>query len=230
MRLMFGKKKEEEWEYIEQYFQKDNYGQVADDEYWQRENIKTDDLIEIFKPYLLDGEQILCVIGGGKGKTKNFFESGKNQRKFIIYRCITIIALIFIFSLFFLVLFSDNNALFFKLLKIFMFGVPAAAFITSIVFVIKGACSGVKGLNYAITDKRIISDGFGELTYLSLGDITSTSASVSSGSKGKLTVRANKYKGQTVLYILVIPDVNEPYRVKNILDKAIADYKKNRVL
>ncbi len=127
-------------------------------------------------------------------------------------------------------LFGDNNALFFKLLKIVMVGVPAAAFITSIVFIIKGACSGVKGLNYAITDKRIISDGFGELTYLSLGDITSTSASVSSGSKGKLTVRANKYKGQTVLYILVIPNVNEPYRVKNILDKAIADYKKNRVL
>lgn len=151
---MFGKKKEEEWEYIgtENYFQKDNYGKVTDEEYWHKEHTSTDYLTELFKPYLMPDEEILCVIGGGKGKTKDFLESGKNQRKFIIYRCITIIALIFILSLFFVVLFGDDNALFFKLLTIVMFGVPAAAFITAIVFVIMGACSGVKGLNYVITD------------------------------------------------------------------------------
>ena len=99
-----------------------------------------------------------------------------------------------------------------------------------IALIIWGASSGVKGVNYAITDKRIISDGYGQINTLSLKDITSTSASVTSGIKGKLTIVANRCEGKSMTYILVIPNINNPYHVKDIIDQAIEEYKANSLL
>ncbi|SFW51263.1 hypothetical protein [Ruminococcus flavefaciens] len=228
---MFGKKKEEDWEYIsaEDYFDENEYGRIMTEEEKREKAIKantdTEYLKNLFRPNLMFDEQLLCVIGGGKGKTEDPLESGKNQRKLIKNNYITIAIVIFIFALTLYVIFCNASSLIVEILLLLMFGFPAAVVIGVIVTVIESLNSDVNGVNYAITDKRIISDGYGQVKTLSLGDITSTSASITSGSKGKITVKANRYEGRSMLFILVISNVNEPFRVKHILDNAIENYK-----
>ena len=219
---MFGKKKEEEWEYIEQYFQKDNYGQVADEEYWHREHTSTEYLTEIFKPYLMEGEQILCVIGGGKGKTNDFFESGKNQRKLKSIKIAVAAFFIVSLAVFLISFFIDSISGLFMLLffALFTVGIPCAMIGGITALIIWAVTAGNKGVNYAITDRRIIYQGYGQMKVISFAHITSTKANAKS-----LTLRLSMYEGVKTNMIYVIPNVGDPLRVKYILDQAIEKYK-----
>ena len=220
--MMFGKKKDEEWEYIEQYFQKDNYGQVADEEYWEREHKSTAYLMELFRPYLKRDEQVLCVIGGGKGKTNDIFESGKNQRKIKGVKIAGAAFFIVSLAVFFISFFIDSISGLFMLLFILLFtvGIPCAMIGGITALIIWAVTVGNKGFNYAITDRRIISHGYGEMKVISFDHIKSTSANAKS-----ITLRLSMYEGVKTNMIYVLPNVGDPLRVKYILDQAIEKYK-----
>jgi hypothetical protein len=229
---MFGKKKEEEWEFIgtENYFQKDNYGKVADEEYWHKEHTSTDYITEMFKPHLKKNEQILCVVGSGKGDIDDPFKSGKAiKAKYKANKFKITILIIYIVGIILCVLLSQT--VFVDYIETFVFLIVFGSISFLIALFLAEVCTRssntVKHVNYAITDQRILSIRYKELWQLSLKAVTDTFIYLNSDNTGKLVINACRDLGRPTSYTYSIPNVNEPYRVKAILDDAVAKYKSN---
>ena len=228
MRRVFGKKKEEDWEYVEQYFQKDNYGQVADKEYWHKEHSSTDYLEELFRPHLKRDEQILCVIGSGQGDLGNPLESPKAMKlKYKSYKAKIAILVLFIIGIILCTIFARPDIIggfvttFFSVL---ICSFPLLILALIIVGITLGS-KGNKEANYAITDQRLLKVQYKELKQLSLKTVTDTFVQMNSDNTGKLIIKACRDLGSPTNYTYTIPKVNDPYRVKAILDEAVQKHK-----
>ena len=227
---MFGKKKEEEWEYIEQYFQKDNYGQIADEESMHRERSANDFLEEMFRPHLKRNEKILCVIGSGCGDKDDPLESPKILKlKYEAYKTKIAVLILFIIGIILCVALAKPDIIagfvgtFFSML-ICSFPLLILALI---IFGITLGSKGNKEANYAITDQRLLKVQYKELKQLSLKTVTDTFVQMNSDNTGKLIIKACRDLGKPTNYTYSIPRVNDPYRVKAILDEAVKNYKIN---
>ena len=229
VRQMFGKKKEEEWEYIsaEDYFDENEYGRILTEEKKQeiiKETTSTDFLEELFRPFLLKNEQILCVIGGGKDDPVTPFEDSKYEkvveRLSILKRILDIAFLIGV-----VILFISGNIILIALVILLVILSGILKFIVPVI----GSTAALAGavdtapqeMNYAVTDRRVLIYGYQILKQIDLRDIFDVKATVVSGDTGKVTVKAGKVDGQSVLAIFTFPKVKEPFRVKYIIDKAI---------
>ena len=76
------------------------------------------------------------------------------------------------------------------------------------------------GLNYCLTDRRLISFGVNYWQEIPLEDVVRTIA-VEKNNKGKLIVKAIIDENTKKCADYVFPDVEDPCRVKEKLDQAI---------
>ncbi|MBQ6035523.1 MAG: hypothetical protein IJL33_08490 [Ruminococcus sp.] len=226
---MFGKKKEEDWEYIsaENYFDENENSRILTEEEKQeiiKETTSTDFLEELFRPFLLKNEQILCVIGGGKGDPVTPFEDPKYEKVgeglSILKRIVKIAPFIGA-----VILLISGNIILIALgfLLIILSGilnviVPVIGATATLAW---GIDTAPQEMNYAVTDRRVLIYGYQILKQIDLRDIFDVKATVVSGDTGRVTVKAGKVDGQSVLAIFTFPKVKEPFRVKYIIDKAI---------
>ena len=225
---MFGKKNEkEDWEYIsaEDYFDENEYGRIMTEKDKKEKVIKnnsnTEFLEELFRPHLMRDEQLLCVIGSGKGDNESPFENEKSQKvgkKIAIVR--NVLVALFVIGVLLAIFGKKSGAV--GLLMALPYVLLSALFpiiaIVGIVALITWGIKGApKGMNYAVTNKRIISYGYKYFQSVRLVEITDVNASVKNNNTGKITVKARGIGGYTILFI---PSVNDPFRVKSIIEKA----------
>ena len=228
---MFGKKKDEEWEYIGDYYQnQSSYDGIDPKTAEFKAKTDTDYLNDLFKPFLKQDEQILCVIGGGKGDARNPLENEKAKKAGKKVKMISsVLSALFVLGSV-LLIFGKGKLAFTGLLAVLPFMlcssvIPIILLAAVIAIIIWALSSGNKGVNYAITDRRLISYGYGNYNEISLKDIVSTNAHVGRGTTGSITLKATRYNGAPAFMTMIIPKVNEPLRVKYILDNAIEKYK-----
>ena len=81
--------------------------------------------------------------------------------------------------------------------------------------------NGSKNISYAITDRRILQFGYSYFNDVRFENIQKTKAVIRSGNKGRIITN-----GMPMIYIML--GVEDPYRVKYILDDAIEKYKQDK--
>ena len=220
---MFGRKKDEGSEHFGDYYQEDNYGKADtgyDAEY------RNDDPKQIIQPFLAEGEDILWLMCNGDPVNQNSSESDKTKNavnKFskafkIIPYIIIISILVFIFGDEQIPILGPIVLKIAILVQVGYFIVFPAAVVIFIIWAIKKA---PKNMCHAITDRRIISYGYSQLQEILLNDVTSTKAHANSRNKGRVVIRANGSQRANTIVTLVIPGVEDPYMVKEILDQAV---------
>ncbi len=229
MRLMFGKKKEENWEYIgtEGYFQKENYGQVADDESRYKEYSSNDYILEMFKPYLKRNEKVVCVVGSGKGDKEDPLKSDKAMKvRYKAYILRIAILVLFIIGVILCAALARPDIIAGFTVSVLFCSMPLVV-IGFIIFLLIYSAKSRDEVNYAITDQRVLFIQYKNLQQFSLKTITDTIVYQNSDNTGKIVIKACRDLGMPTNYRYVIPKVNDPYRVKAIIDDAVAKYKSN---
>jgi uncharacterized protein YqhQ len=138
--------------------------------------------------------------------------------KIIIFVVALIGALLMIFGniVVFLIglLVVDLASLMQKVLVVFLI----AVIVTLLIWAVR---NGSKNMSYAITDRRILTYGYSQFNEIRFENIQKTKAVVSLENKGRIITN-----GLPLVYIM--PGVEDPYRVKYILDDAIEKYKSNQ--
>ena len=224
--MMFGKKKEEEYEYIGNVFDKDEYGKLIDEEDVPYENISDEYVEGLVTPCLSEDEEILCVINGGSKKLETS-DSIPALKKFLKGFGIAgaVVVAFFVVG----VLLATSGAVIGLLLCVpFVLFDVMLPFVIVTVIVIVFKCNRIsKGLHYAVTNKRIIGYGYQFMKSVSLGDIRYTKAKVKKEKNniGKITVSAVVYEEVKTYWVFTIPRVKDPLRVKYMIDQAIERYK-----
>lgn len=220
---MFGKKKEEEWEYIG-----DNYHLNDDGEVEQKNNAEanTDELKELFRPYLDEDEQILWVMGNGNAHAQHPIESEKARK---VSNVVKFTMVLFVVGIL-ITMVGNGLIIVIGLLMVvpyFLIGKlgPFVIIALVVIIIIRLVKKGDKNLNYAITDRRIITFAYSYWAELSFNDITDTKVHAGKGNVGRITLKATRFEGNRGNLIFIIPNVYDPYRVKYILDKAIEKFK-----
>ena len=219
---MFGRKKDE-YDGFGNYHQSDDYGEADtgyDAEY------KNDDPKQIIQPFLAEGEDILWLMCNGDPVNQNSSESDKTKNAVNKFsKAFKIIPYIIIISIL-VFIFGDEEIpilgpIVLKIAMLVQVGdliVLPAAVVIFIIWVVKKA---PKNMCHAITDRRIISYGYSQLQEILLNDVTSTKAHANSRNKGRIIIRANGSQRANTIVTLVIPGVEDPYMVKEILDQAV---------
>ena len=228
---MFGRKKDEEWEYTDQYFREENYGQAADKEYRYQGYTSTDQLMALFRPHLMSDEKVLCLIGGGKGNAASPFEI-INEKKIAKKMIIAFFAAVIVFFIVVLlsVLGSGSSKVVDAVFLIFFligFAVVPVAIMVGVVILIVWAANGGGGSDYAVTDKRLLLLWRGTVSQISLNEVNNVTADVSGRS---VSVTARQYGSSRGNCYWKIPNVNDPQRVKSIIDEAVRNYQANSYL
>lgn len=208
---MFGKK--DEYDGFGNYRQSDDYG--------YNQGTNTDDAKRIFQPFLEEGEVILWSMCSGNGNASAQFpaESDEPQSsaremqyaKLIsaIKTPIGVILLIFVsLTLSFIGVFLFCFAS--VIMNVLMFILVAAVLVLLIWYAEKGN----KNVSYAITDRRLVKYAYSQFNELRLEDIKKTKVVIGNENKGKVIATG-------LILQVIIPDVEDPYSVKNILDNAI---------
>ncbi|MBO4494021.1 MAG: hypothetical protein J5724_06485 [Ruminococcus sp.] len=201
---MFGRKKDEGTEYF-------------------GNNVQYPPGKSVYDIKLMEGEQILCVKDTGVQDTTY---PGKYEKYEKIVKTVFEIEkrtkIIFIIGII-LSLFGAN--------MIFIHGgmlmtlpyilVHIFSFILVMTIIIKGHIKACRmGLNYCLTDRRLISFGVNYWQEIPLEDVVRTIA-VEKNNKGKLIVKAIIDENTKKCADYVFPDVEDPCRVKEKLDQAI---------
>ena len=212
---MFGKKKEEEWEFIgsDDYFQKEKYGQIADEEYRNKQRTSPEYLSQKFKSYLEDGEEILFTIGGVNNKKKT---TGLR---------ITVAVFLIGFILSFLLDFvAESPPWILEALSMFFSAVSLPILIMSgLVLYIRHVTNYSPNTNYVITSERILSDRYNMFNSIYFRNIMSVEAKVTGETMGNISV---KYMDRPQSSrTCTIYDVQDPFGVKEIIDNAIEKFK-----
>ena len=225
---MFGKKKEEEWNYIGDYYNSDNKRKPASGQ---------DETVSGFKPELMEGEQIICIRDGGPGKITTVMDVFEDPQKAGIVQKVAkiVIGLFiagFIIDFFFFFLFGSIVGLY-MMLPFIISNVLIPIIIVGIIAitVIQIYAKRNNGKNYFITDRRIMSFGVDYWQQIPLEDVVGTKASLGKdGYYGNLTVKAIVDQNTHECATYEIPGIADPLNVKNMLDQAIEKCKANQFL
>lgn len=223
---MFGKKKDEDWEYIGNTFGE------SDKEAQTKLFTDPDYVKSIFQPFLEEDEQILWCMGGGKGNKENPLESKKGKsllKKYdILSKAIPAIVILGVL----IMIFGKSNGTRFLGFLIFLPVLlitsyfPIIMILIAVGFIIWALTSGKKAMNFAITDRRVVVYGYSQWLETRFDDIVETSVSLKKGKKGRIDIKVQQAGEDMFLW-----GVEDPYRVKYLLDKAMEDYyaKQNQV-
>ncbi len=226
VRTVFGSKKDnEEYEYIENYFDSEVYGKPADRTQNAPKQLTSEYFERLFTPYLDMGEQILYAFGGGIGDEQNPLESeGMINKLQKFSKLAKVFAGMFAVGIIMTMFFS--NVIFeiigfliiipYLLMPIAVLGIVAAIIIWGV--------SKTKNVDYAITDKRLIIVAYGHMQQVIYECITDVKCTLKSGSTGTITMKTKAYGGEPSKGIFIIPDVKDAARVAQILDDAIRNH------
>lgn len=222
---MFGSKKDnEEYEYIEKYFDSEVYGKPADRTQNAPKQLTSEYFERLFTPYLDMGEQILYAFGGGSGDEQNPLESEKMINKAKKY---SKLAKVFagMFALGVMLVFC-SNAIFESIgfLMIIPYMLMPIALVGIVAAVIIWGVSKAKNVDYAITDKRLIIVAYGHMQQVIYECITDVKCTLKSGSTGTITMKTKAYGGEPSKGLFIMPDIKDAARVAQILDDAIRNH------
>ena len=210
--------KKDEYDSFGNYRQSDDYG--------HNPVTGTEDVKSIFQPFLEENEEILWSMCNGNPYAQSPAESDKFQgavrkmakAKIIIFVVALIVALLMLFGGVMSILIGIFVISVVSLIeKAFIFFL-IAVIVTLIIWVVR---NGSKNVFYAITDRRILIFGYSEFQEERFEDIQETKAVISRENKGRIVI--NKI---SEIYIML--GVEDPYRVKYILDNAIEKYKRSQ--
>ena len=227
------KRKDEEWDYVGDYYQSDDYRQDDPEKDIKYSGTYQEQLKELFERQLMEGEQILCVSGGGNINARLPLENEGAQKKIKAFGIVKKVFIALFIIVFFMGFFGDKifkgaDAFFAVIIMLFMFLSPIAM-IVAVVFIISWyAKKGQKGLSYAITDKRIICYAYGNWQEIPLECIVSTTAKAGADNRGKITVKARNVPNMGTYVVYMIPWIEDPFKVKYMLDEAIENCKANQ--
>lgn len=105
---------------------------------------------------------------------------------------------------------------------------PVAAIAGIVVLLLWAFNSAPKGMNFAVTNKRILSYGYKYFQQLRIREITDISVSMKNDNTGSITIKAKGTGSYSALYtILKIPSVNDPFKIKSMIEKAKNDLSNN---
>ena len=201
-----------------------NYSQSND--YGYNPGTSTEDIKRIFQPFLEEGEEILWSMCNGNAYAQSPAENDKFQStvkkmakaKIMIFVVALIAALLmfcgglmsFLVGIFVISIISlIEKALIFFLI---------AVIVTLIIWAVK---NGSQNVCYAITDRRIIMYGYSQFQQVRFESIQKTKAVIISENKGRIVAT-----GMPMIFIM--SGVEDPFRVKYILDNAIEKYKRSQ--
>ncbi len=225
VRTVFGSKNDnEEYEYIENYFDSEVYGKPADRTQNAPKQLTSEYFERLFTPYLDMGEQILYAFGGGSGGEQNPLESEEMINKAKKY---SKLAKVFagMFALGVMLVFC-SNAIFESIgfLMIIPYMLMPIALVGIVAAIIIWGVSKAKNVDYAITDKRLIIVAYGHMQQVIYECITDVKCTLKSGSTGTITMKTKAYGGEPSKGLFIIPDVKDAARVAQILDDAIRNH------
>ncbi|MBQ6169739.1 MAG: hypothetical protein IJK30_07270 [Ruminococcus sp.] len=222
---MFGSKNDnEEYEYIENYFDSEVYGKPADRTQNAPKQLTSEYFERLFTPYLDMGEQILYAFGGGSGDEQNPLESEEMINKAKKY---SKLAKVFagMFALGVMLVFC-SNAIFESIgfLMIIPYMLMPIALVGIVVAIIIWGVSKAKNVDYAITDKRLIILAYGHMQQVIYECITDVKCTLKSGSTGTITMKTKAYGSEPSKGLFIMPDIKDAARVAQILDDAIRNH------
>ncbi|WP_295088497.1 hypothetical protein [Ruminococcus sp.] len=199
---MFGRKNKES-DGFDYYYSSNNH---------REEN--TDYLKKVIQPYLETDEEILWIMCNGNVNAPNSLSidivKALKSAKHEIVNVVIIGALFAVFNNVIFVLIGLLTVSMACLLdKIFMF-----ILLGLVVIILERSLKNDNNTCYVITDRRLGKYAYSQWIDVLLEDIKSTTVKISRGNKGSVMA-----KGTLLLFI--IPDVEDPYRVQDILDMAI---------
>ena len=199
---MFGRKNKES-DGFDYYYSSNNH---------REEN--TDYLKKVIQPYLETDEEILWIMCNGNVNAPNSLSidivKALKSAKHEIVNVVIIGALFAVFNNVIFVLIGLLTVSMACLLdKIFMF-----ILLGLVVIILERSLKNDNNTCYVITDRRLGKYAYSQWIDVLLEDIKSTTVKISRGNKGSVMA-----KGTLLLFI--IPDVEDPYRVQDILDRAI---------
>lgn len=210
---MLWKKKDEDWGYIG-----NNVGE-SEEEAQTKLFTDPDYVKSIFQPFLEEDEQILWCMGGGKANTKNPIETMKSKYAIasIVIKAMVVIGIL-------LTLFGKSRTAFINFLMFLPALLLYEFFPIIMILLVAGLIiwffvSGKKGMNFAITDRRVVVFGYGQWIEAKFDDIVVTSVSMTKGNKGRIEISLTEAVDEIILW-----NIDDPYRVKYLLDKAIEDH------
>lgn len=211
--------KDEDWGYIG--------NNVGESEEKAQTKLFTDpDYVKsIFQPFLEEDEQILWCMGGGKGNKENPLESKKGKSLLNKYDILSkaILAIVILGVL--IMIFGKSNGtrflgfLFFLPVLLITSYLPIIMILIAVGFIIWALTSGKKAMNFAITDRRVVVFGYGQWIEAKFDDIVETSVTLKRGKKGRIDIKVQEASKDIFMW-----GVDDPYRVKYLLDKAIEEY------
>ncbi|WP_028518056.1 hypothetical protein [Ruminococcus flavefaciens] len=216
---MLWKKKDEDWGYIG-----NNVGE-SEEEAQTKLFTDPDYVKSIFQPFLEEDEQILWCMGGGKGNKENPLESKKGKSLLNKYDILSkaILAIVILGVL--IMIFGKSNGtrflgflIFLPVLLITSY-LPIIMILIAVGFIIWALTSGKKAMNFAITDRRVVVFGYGQWIEAKFDDIVETSVTLKRGKKGRIDIKVQEASKDIFMW-----GVDDPYRVKYLLDKAIEEY------
>ena len=230
---MFGNKKDEDLDYSGDYYQDNNYGQNYPEQDRKYSDAYKDELKELFGRNLMAGEQILCVSGGGDTNAQMPFgsESAKNKLsalKKAKYAFVIMFCLVFLGGIFGGKKFKGADIIFNIITVLFVFLGPIFFVAVVILIMIWYAKKGQKGLSYAITDRRVICYAYNQWQEIPLQCITNTSVKMKNGNIGNINITAGNVPNMGTYVRYMVPWIDDPYRVKYMLDAAIENCKANQ--
>ncbi len=203
---MFRRKKEES-DGFDDYYSSNNF---------REEN--TDYLKKFIQPYLEIDEEILWIMCNGNVNAPNSLSSNIDKAlKSAKHEIINVVIIGVLFAIF-------NNVI---LVLIGLLTVSMACLLDKIfVFILLGLLVAIleRALRnsdnnncYVITDRRLGKYAYSKLNQVLLEDIKSTTVQISRGNKGNVVATGT-------LLVFIIPNLEDPYRVQDILDMAIENY------
>ena len=185
-----------------------------------------EDAKHIFQPFLEEGEEILWSMCHGNpyaqsptdsDELKNTVRKMRNTKKIIfLVALIGVLLVIFGNIVVFLIglLVSVVASLMQKVLVFFLIVVV----VTLLIWAFR---NNGKNISYAITDRRILQFGYSYFNEVRFENIQKTKAVIRHENEGEIITN-----GMPLIYIM--QGVEDPYRVKYILDDAIEKYKRDK--
>lgn len=201
-----------------------NYGQS--DDYGHNPVTGTEDVKSIFQPFLEGNEEILWSMCNGNPYAQSPSESDKFQgavrkmakAKIIIFVVALIVALLMFFGGVMSILIGIFVISVVSLIEKALIFFLIAVIVTLLIWAVR---NGSKNMSYAITDRRILTYGYSQFNEVRFENIKKTKAVVSSENKGRIVTNG-------LPLVFIMPGVEDPYRVKYILDNAIEKYKRSQ--
>ena len=186
----------------------------------ERKSASPEALEEEFSSYLGSGERIKYVCGRGMGNLgAPTARQIVRRKKLLTFVSVTVVALIL--ALFIALILMEIL----PFVLIFIMPIALIIMITAIAIVL-GKLFG--GADYAITNKRILKLQSGEPDQVSFESITDVSVTDENGNKGTVTVTSVLNDPVTAVRIMTLRDVDDPQRVKQIIEDSIGIYKASR--